>query len=676
MKFIKTITCFFITVAAHHHHKHHHHHLDVLKSNETFFIETNRNIQNTVDEMFNTLDLKQHFLNQTNTKSLLIMQHDLNNIVGSNYKVYNVLKNVSNVDRNAINNIRLDETVKEIFNDRKFNVYHKIYEDERLDKVRSKISTLDVIESNEFDDIMKGFLNKINMLTVDDMFKKEKIKSYFTRRNLKAWQPPLTLKSEESPDNTTDTRRIFRGKPTRIFKFPFIASVHVYEEFMCAGSIISKDLVITAASCLQLHHNNRFFREIPRTTFVRLGSDWTSRLGEIIPILEIYFHPQYDPKILHHNLAIMRLERVLKFQTHRRTKIRRILLDRGDGKLPENTNEIVILGWGSKKANQQVKTFEKLSVAYLNFYPSEECRELYSEDFVTDKHFCAGFLSRGGGACNRDVGGPGIVGGLLVGIVSFGPPVCGTKDAPTVFTRVGPYVDWIETIIEMNPGPARRGTTVTHPRVSRVTRGRSRDVSTPYVIAPIMSIRPPALRVQFGEQSDSLYTAHLRTTTEKPNGFILSNDAMQNYEHLFKSDGASNNQFDQKSLYLRSEMKDPPPLHKKASDLTVEPSTVTPGFKFLSFDTERRKVTLEAAYKQESDISKDNEQYDRLIKEADIENAKFTSVDNLDGKEDFMESFEEKQVTQNEYSDENKEEQEVTVDNVALALDRQLNDAY
>lgn len=38
--------------------------------------------------------------------------------------------------------------------------------------------------------------------------------------------------------------------------------------------------------------------------------------------------------------------------------------------------------------------------------------------------------------------------GLLVGIISFGPTVCGFPDAPTVFTLVGAFADWIETVNE------------------------------------------------------------------------------------------------------------------------------------------------------------------------------------------------------------------------------------
>ncbi|CAH2251961.1 jg13831 [Pararge aegeria aegeria] len=101
-----------------------------------------------------------------------------------------------------------------------------------------------------------------------------------------------------------------------------------------------------------------------------------------------------------------------------------------------------------------------LSFAVLDIYPLEDCQDVYSREYVTRKNFCAGFLSRGGGACNHDVGGPGIADGILMGIISFGSPVCGTPDAPTVFTKLGYYSDWVEEIMDMDVPVSKKRTTL------------------------------------------------------------------------------------------------------------------------------------------------------------------------------------------------------------------------
>lgn len=64
-------------------------------------------------------------------------------------------------------------------------------------------------------------------------------------------------------------------------------------------------------------------------------------------MLEIYFHPQYDPKTLKHNIAIMRLKIKINFRrSHGR--IKKIEVDRNHWSLP-NTCTITVVGWGAKE---------------------------------------------------------------------------------------------------------------------------------------------------------------------------------------------------------------------------------------------------------------------------------------------------------------------------------------
>ncbi|CAB3244833.1 unnamed protein product [Arctia plantaginis] len=190
-------------------------------------------------------------------------------------------------------------------------------------------------------------------------------------------------------------RRIYQGNRTSIKKFPFMASIHFFENFACAGSIIKNDLIITSASCLQLAWNNRFFRENPAFLSVRIGCEYYDFCGDRISVLEIYFHPQYEPRTLKHNIAIMRLKRKINFRrSHGRVK--KIEIDKSPWGLP-TTCSITVVGWGAK---------------------------------------------------DRDAGGPGICDNTLMGVISFGSPICGYAGSPTVFTKLGFYWDWIENIME------------------------------------------------------------------------------------------------------------------------------------------------------------------------------------------------------------------------------------
>ncbi|CAK1543334.1 unnamed protein product [Leptosia nina] len=228
-------------------------------------------------------------------------------------------------------------------------------------------------------------------------------------------------------------RRIYKGERTKIKYFPFMASVHIFNNFHCAGSIIKSDLVITASSCLQLAWNNRLFRENPAFLSVRVGSSFYSGGGEVIPVLEIYFHPLYDPKSLRNNLCIVRLVRRLKFGK-RVKRVKRIDIDRHPWSLPLTTPGITILGWGAK---------------------------------------------------GRDVGGPGVVDGKLMGVISFGSPTCGTPDAPTVFTKLGFYTDWIEEIMEKKVPVTLKKTTEQPPFDVYSFLPKRRPTTTTFKIPPL-----------------------------------------------------------------------------------------------------------------------------------------------------------------------------------------------
>ncbi|CAH0596840.1 unnamed protein product [Chrysodeixis includens] len=210
-------------------------------------------------------------------------------------------------------------------------------------------------------------------------------------------------------------RRIYQGTMAKITRFPFMAAVQFFKKFQCGGSIIKSDLVITSASCLQLAWNNRFYRENPNFLSVLVGSHFYETGRENIPILEIYFNPSYNPKNLRHNLAIIRLTRILRFDPYIR-QIKKIDIDRTPLPMATNTDGILIVGWGAR---------------------------------------------------GRDAGGPGVVDGILYGVVSFGSPVCGTPDAPTVFTKLGFYTNWIEEILELVVPKLKIGTTTTGTHLPR-----------------------------------------------------------------------------------------------------------------------------------------------------------------------------------------------------------------
>ncbi|KAJ8709939.1 hypothetical protein PYW07_009305 [Mythimna separata] len=198
--------------------------------------------------------------------------------------------------------------------------------------------------------------------------------------------------------------------------------------------------------CTPRAYTNDFVEKNLKSIYVRLVSDHTTDGGETIPVENLYFHPQFNPKNLQNNLAIIRMEKRIRF-SRKQKKIRRILWDKTPGVLPNETKQILILGWGPSKKGQVTQEQPKLRVSMLDVYNTTDCRKKYTENFIAKENFCAAYNGTNGSACNGDVGGPAIVGGILMGVVSFGAPECGAAGEPTVFTKLGYYVPWIENVM-------------------------------------------------------------------------------------------------------------------------------------------------------------------------------------------------------------------------------------
>ncbi len=80
---------------------------------------------------------------------------------------------------------------------------------------------------------------------------------------------------------------------------------------------------------------------------------------------------------------------------------------------------------------------------------NQTCIDTYGEEIITPNMLCAGYEEGGKDACLGDSGGPLMVptadnSWLLTAVVSFGVG-CAQPDSYGVYTRVRPYLDWIES---------------------------------------------------------------------------------------------------------------------------------------------------------------------------------------------------------------------------------------
>lgn len=80
----------------------------------------------------------------------------------------------------------------------------------------------------------------------------------------------------------------------------------------------------------------------------------------------------------------------------------------------------------------------------MQIYSSFDCANIHAPGDILRTNICAGVEGGWKGQCSGDSGGPLLVDGVIVGIVSWSIKPCTRPPYPGVFTAVSQYVEWIE----------------------------------------------------------------------------------------------------------------------------------------------------------------------------------------------------------------------------------------
>nr|XP_034825870.1 trypsin-like isoform X1 [Maniola hyperantus] len=265
------------------------------------------------------------------------------------------------------------------------------------------------------------------------------------RRNINVITPG-TPKTTTEPPLDRRFRRIYNAdEVATIEDYPFLAALLVNNQLWCGGAIIHSDKILTAAHCLQLQYNNRFFREYVKMLTVRIGSSNATAGGEVYKVTEIIFHPNYKPNTLEFNFAVLRLHKNISYE---KEYIRVAKIDYSTDKNVPTDSNITFLGWGSVLTSGGLGGQVLLQKLDLPVYDLADCQEVYGRNLVTRTNFCAGYITLAKNVCNHDAGGPAIMDSRLVGILSFSSKRCDQPDQPAVFSSVGAVYPWLETLGE------------------------------------------------------------------------------------------------------------------------------------------------------------------------------------------------------------------------------------
>lgn len=256
------------------------------------------------------------------------------------------------------------------------------------------------------------------------------------RRSLN--QEPEGDGTEEIPKATVmATERIFMGVPAELGEFPYLVSLRRFGTHFCGGVLIKRNLVLTAAHCVDERRPQVISH--PDVRIGLLGIDDTAETRPEVEEFEVcstIVHKEFDFGHLElgWDIALM----VLKGESKAATVGLPRELD------VEIGTNLTAAGFGRVSNSRGAQTLQKTDkLAYIS---NEKCSEAWVREFPGNV-MCA-LDPAGSDVCQGDSGGPLVTADrkMILGVVSFGPPDCTNEAIPSVYTRISEFVDFVEEL--------------------------------------------------------------------------------------------------------------------------------------------------------------------------------------------------------------------------------------
>ncbi|GBP06444.1 Trypsin-6 [Eumeta japonica] len=220
---------------------------------------------------------------------------------------------------------------------------------------------------------------------------------------------------------------IVGGEPARIEDYPYLVSLWKRGKFHCGGTIINDRFVLTSGRCVILLDTSRYY------VLAGTADIETQEGGQRHNLEQIIRHDHFNDQG-QNDICLLKLTTSLVFSS----RVSEAHLPEYDVTLPRNT-VFNVAGWGSETTDGEISTV--LRSTRVPLFNKKTCKEIYNRaTVVNSKMICAGTI--GQDACRGDSGGPLILEGVVVGIVSRGAS-CGSGEYPTIYTKVSAYLNWI-----------------------------------------------------------------------------------------------------------------------------------------------------------------------------------------------------------------------------------------
>ena len=275
-----------------------------------------------------------------------------------------------------------------------------------------------------------------------------------------------------------DTAEIVGGQPADPGEYPWQVMV-LPGGFICGGSLIHPEWVVTAAHCMFDQNGNPFSAG---QISVRLGeyrrsvNDGTEQIRSVAQVI---VHPNYNPANNDNDIALLKLTSpgVLNSAVALISPATSPQVDA----LVEAGDPSTVTGWGDTSEGGNLS--DVLMEVSVPIVSNASCNQAYG--IITDNMLCAGLAQGGMDSCQGDSGGPLIVprgdgSWLLAGIVSFGNG-CARPGFPGVYTRVSRYQTWIGQFVPINTPPTATPTVTPTPSPTPTATATPTATPTPFL---------------------------------------------------------------------------------------------------------------------------------------------------------------------------------------------------
>lgn len=256
------------------------------------------------------------------------------------------------------------------------------------------------------------------------------------------WLFPQPLFAQAgTPTPTQRHTEIVGGQPAAVGAWPWQAMVRS-GPYMCGGSLIAPQWVVTAAHCLFDSEGNAF---PPSAITVILGEHNRAQndgMEQYMTVSEVITHEEFNDWSNSNDIALLKLTDPATINA-RVSPIPPQISPEGDAFVSAGQMSVVT-GWGSTgEGGSAAVVLMEVAVPIVT---NELCNLSYGT--INDNMLCAGYAEGGKDSCQGDSGGPLVVpdhagGWQLAGLVSFGYG-CARPNFYGVYTRIAHYVSWLE----------------------------------------------------------------------------------------------------------------------------------------------------------------------------------------------------------------------------------------